>query len=154
VMVLIAVTTASLQTVFIQWYLHAHDGRTITAYMVGGMALAVTAVWLVQGAALGTALWQPISAGAWAGIVVMAVVSTYLARLGLFAAVRHLGSGQVALLTPLETLLTVIWSALFLAERLSLIQSLGGALIVTSAALAGRRLGRAQVATTPEPPGP
>jgi len=140
VMVLIAVFTASFQTLFIQWYLHDRDGRTITAYMVGGMAVAVTVFWLLQGANT-----RPITPGAWLGIGVMALVPTYLARLGMFAAVRHLGSGQMALLTPLETLLTVIWSVIFLGERLSPYQMLGGALIVTSAVLAVRRLERAKV---------
>jgi drug/metabolite transporter (DMT)-like permease len=145
VMVLIAVFTASFQTLFIQWYLHDRDGRTITAYMVAGMAVAVTVFWLFQGLALGADLWRPVSPGAWLGIGVMALVPTYLARLGMFAAVRHLGSGQMALLTPLETLLTVIWSVIFLGERLSPYQMLGGALIVTSAVLAVRRLERAKV---------
>jgi drug/metabolite transporter (DMT)-like permease len=141
VMVLVAVVTSSFQTVFIQWYLHAQDGRTVTAYMVGGMAVTTTVFWLAGGGA-----WSPLPPGAWLGIVVMAVVPTYLARLTLFSAVRHLGSGQIALLTPLETLLTVIWSVLFLGERLSPYQLLGGALIVTSAVLAVRRLERARVA--------
>jgi drug/metabolite transporter (DMT)-like permease len=42
----------------------------------------------------------------------------------------------------LETLLTVIWSTLFLHERLTPLQWVGGALIMVSALLAIQRLGR------------
>jgi drug/metabolite transporter (DMT)-like permease len=60
------------------------------------------------------------------------------------AAINRIGSGQMALLTPLETLLTVTWSMLFLDERLTTIQWVGGGLILASALLAIQRLGRAQ----------
>jgi drug/metabolite transporter (DMT)-like permease len=52
-----------------------------------------------------------------------------------------IGSGQLALLGPLETMLSVIWAVLFLHERLSLWQFAGGALILLSAALAVQRFG-------------
>jgi len=85
----------------------------------------------------------PASMGCgWLGLVVLGVVSTYAARLILFAAIRHIGTAQLALLTPLETLLTVIWSLLFLGERLTLPQWLGGGLILVSGLLAVRRLSR------------
>jgi drug/metabolite transporter (DMT)-like permease len=62
----------------------------------------------------------------------------------MFAAIRSLGSGQLALLAPTETLLTVIWSMIFLQERLTAWQWLGGLLILTSALLAIARLNRAR----------
>ncbi|MCH8339483.1 MAG: EamA family transporter, partial [Chloroflexi bacterium] len=46
------------------------------------------------------------------------------------------------LLGPLETLLTVIWSLLFLQERLSVVQWAGGGLILFGAVLAGQRMHR------------
>ena len=54
-------------------------------------------------------------------------MGTYLAQMALFAAVRSIGSGQMALLGPLETLFTVIYGRpLFLQERLSSLQWAGG----------------------------
>lgn len=47
-----------------------------------------------------------------------------------------MSGGQMALLTPIETLLTVVWSILFLNERLSALQWIGGILILISAVLA------------------
>jgi drug/metabolite transporter (DMT)-like permease len=136
-MVLGAVLASSAQTVLIQWYLQEYDGLTVTFYMVAAMTGVSLAAWLAQGAQ-----WHPPTAPAWAGIVVMAVVSTFLARVAMFAAIQRVGGVQVALLVPLETLLTVVWSVLFLGERLNALQALGSALILLSAALAASRLGR------------
>jgi drug/metabolite transporter (DMT)-like permease len=86
--------------------------------------------------------WAPLSGAAWLGIIVLAVVCTYLARVAMFTAMQRLGGSQVTLLVPLETLLTVVWSVLFLGERLSPLQWAGSGLILLSAALAARRLRR------------
>ena len=63
-------------------------------------------------------------------------MSTYIARLTLYAAIRYVGSGQVTLLWPLQMMGGVILSVLFLQERLSLMQWAGGGLILFSAILA------------------
>jgi drug/metabolite transporter (DMT)-like permease len=139
------VVGSAFQTVALQWYFTGHDGRTVTAYMVLMMALTVSVAWVLQGATWHNPIWQ-----AWVGIGVLALVPTYLARLGLFAAVRRLGGGQVSLLGPLETFLTVIWAMLFLGDRLSLSQFAGGALILLSAVLAVQRLRRAKVLVVEE----
>ncbi len=136
---LIAAAVASyvVQVVGIHWYLGGYDARTVTFYMVLGMALGLTVVWLVEGAP-----WVVPDRAGWAAILALAVVCTYLARLALFGAVRRLGGGQVAMLLPTEILLTVVWSFIFLNERLTPVQWVGGVLILTSALLAIERLGR------------
>ncbi len=133
----VALVAFSLQVVFIQWYLTGYDARTVTLYMSLGMALGVTAFWLFQGAP-----WLAPTVGGWIAILVLAVVSTYLARLAFFGAISRIGGAQQAMLTPLEILLTIIWSVLFLGERLTPVQWLGGLLILSSALLAIQRLGR------------
>jgi drug/metabolite transporter (DMT)-like permease len=139
-MVLGVVLLSSFHTVALQWFLGEHDGRTVTAYIVLCMALTISAYWLIQRPAV-----APLPGQAWLGVAVMALISTYTARLTLFAAVKRLGGGQVALLAPVETLLTVIFSVVFLGDRLTLAQSFGGVFILVSAVLAVRRLRRAKV---------
>jgi drug/metabolite transporter (DMT)-like permease len=138
-LVLVTIVTFALHLALIQWSLQGYDAHTVTFYVVAGMTLVSFAFWLFQGAEWHDPGWQ-----GWLAIVALAVASTWLARLALFAAVRSLGSGQIALLTPLETFLTVLWSVLFLGEWLTTWQWLGGALILLSALLAVRRLGRTQ----------
>jgi drug/metabolite transporter (DMT)-like permease len=137
VMVFVSIWTSAIQLSFIQWFLHGYDSRSVTFFVTGGMMLMIVAYWLVQGIP-----WSAPGLLGWLGIVTLAVVSTYLARLLMIAAIRQIGSAQIALLTPLETLLSVIWSLLFLGERLSAAQWLGGGLILLSALLAVRRLAR------------
>ena len=139
VLVLVTIFTFAIHLVLIQWFLQGYDAYAVTLVVIIGMMLVTTAFWLFQGAE-----WHEPGWFGWLAIIVLAVVSTHLARLALFAGVRHLGSGQIALLTPLETLLTVLWSVLFLHERLTHWQWLGGTLILASALLAVRRLSQAR----------
>ncbi len=134
-----AVMLFSLQMALVQWYLPAYDSRTVVLYVTGSMTLVVLAGWWFMGAH-----WEMPGWGGWLAVVVLAVVSTFLSRLAYFAAVAILGSGQLAMLGPLETLLTIVWSTLFLHEQLTWLQMVGGVLILLSAALAIQRLGRAR----------
>jgi len=142
---LVSAFTVPFHLILIQWYLQGYDSRTVTLYMVAAMTAVVSAWWLVQGAQ-----WNAPGLQGWIYVVVLAVVSTYLARLAMFVAILGIGGGQMALLAPLETLLTVIWSGLFLAERLAPLQWAGGSLILLSAVLAVRRLRRARQFQTSE----
>jgi DME family drug/metabolite transporter len=130
-----AVFTVPIQIMLMQWYLQDYDSRTVTLYMVATMAVVAGVWWLVQGIE-----WQPLGGVGWALLGVLTLVSTYFARLAMFVAVRYIGGGEFGLLAPLETFLTVIWSLLFLGERLRLVQWLGGSLILLSATLASNFL--------------
>jgi len=128
--------TVPFMTVLMQWYLSPHDSRTITFYTVIAMALSVTAWWAITGAE-----WHALDPFNWFLVLALAF-STYIARIGMFAGIKRIGGGEVGLLAPLETFLTVLWSILFLGDLLTFQQWLGGGLIIISAVLAARRLGR------------
>jgi drug/metabolite transporter (DMT)-like permease len=138
-LVLVTILTFAIHLTLIQWFLQGYDALTVTFYVVVIMTLVSVVWWLIQGLE-----WHDPGWSGWLAVVVLAVVSTYLARLSLFAGVRSLGSGQVALLAPLETLLSVTWSILFLVERLTVWQWLGGMLILAGTLLAINRLNRAR----------
>lgn len=127
----------SLQMALTQWTLVAYPTRSIAFYVTASMTLFVAAWWLFRGAP-----WAAPSASGWLAVMLLAVVSTYIARLAYFAAMGKIGGAQVSLLGPLETFLSVTWSILFLHERLAPAQAVGGALILLSALLAVQRLGR------------
>ncbi len=127
----------SVQMALTQWTLVGYPVRSIVFYVTACMTCFVVAWWWWQGA-----VWSPPGPAGWAAVLILAVISTYFARLGYYSAVGRLGSGQLALLSPLETLLSVTWAILFLDERLSAVQLAGGALILASALLAIQRLGR------------
>jgi drug/metabolite transporter (DMT)-like permease len=129
-----------LQMALLQWYLMEYDAKQVTFYVLVAMTAAVVVLWATEGAT-----WPPLSTYGWVAGLVLAVFSTYISRLLLFTAVSRIGGGQMAMLSPVETLLAVLWSALFLGERFTWIQWAGGALILISAVLALKRLSIARL---------
>jgi drug/metabolite transporter (DMT)-like permease len=117
----------------IQWFLHGERPRTVALYVVSFMALFTSLADLLKG-------WNlpSLSAEGWLVILITGIFSTALARLAMFSAIKSLGSGQTALLGPVETLLAVTWALVFLGEKLSPLQIFGGLLIVSSTLLAFR----------------
>jgi drug/metabolite transporter (DMT)-like permease len=121
----------ALQLVLTQWWLRGQDARTVTLYVMALMTLVIGAWWVATGAP-----WADPGLASWAVIGVLAVVSTYFARLALYAAIPRIGSGQIALLWPLQTLAVIVLSVIFLHERLAPVQWAGGVLVLASAGLA------------------
>lgn len=130
----------SLHLSMIQWYLRPYDALTVTFYANAGMLVMITIWWFVQGRP-----WVIPGVGGWVAITFLALFCTVVARLAMVSAVNRIGSGQMSLLSSLEILLAVIWSMLFLGERISLIAWVGGGLILVSAVLAVQRLGLASM---------
>lgn len=131
------IISVSIEFAVIQWYARNYDTRTITLYVMSGMLTTIGTFWLFQGAPWPDPGWQ-----GWLVAGVMGVVTGYFAWWAMFTSMRYIGGSQVILLTPLETLLSVLWSVLFLQERLSGWQWLGGLFILVSAILAAKRLSR------------
>lgn len=139
----------ALQLAQVQWWLQEYDTWTIAFYLTGIMTVVVTGWWLTQGSP-----WYPPTVTEWTVIVVLALVGTYFARLALFAAIARIGSGQIALMWPVQTLTAIIAAVLFLEERLTPIQWLGGALVLSATflALPGLRLRRIRLRPASPPP--
>ncbi len=134
-LVLLSTVMFSLHLAMIQWYLRPYHAMTVTFYANAGMLVMVIICWMIEGRP-----WMIPGVGDGVAIIILALFCTVIARLAMVNAVNLIGSGQVSLLSSLEILLAVIWSTLFLDERLSLIGSVGGGLILISAVLAVRRL--------------
>jgi drug/metabolite transporter (DMT)-like permease len=127
----------SIEFALIQWFARAYGTRTITLYVMAGMLTTIGIFWVFQGAPWPHTGWQ-----GWLIIGMMGLFTGYFAWWAMFTAMRYIGGSQVILLTPLETLLSVFWAVIFLQERLSAWQWLGGIFILTSAMLAAKRLSR------------
>jgi drug/metabolite transporter (DMT)-like permease len=122
------------QLVFIQWWLSSYSTHTVALYLSTVMTVVIATWWWIQGA-----VWRDPGTAGWTVILVLAVLSTWFARLALFGAIARIGSGQIALLWPLQTLLIIVLSVIFLDERMSTVQWMGGALVLSSTALAAQR---------------
>ena len=74
----------------------------------------------------------PATATGWLAVIAIAVVSTVVAMVSLFAGIRRLGAADAATLSTLEPVVTVLLAAVFLAEPLQANQLLGGAVILSA----------------------
>jgi drug/metabolite transporter (DMT)-like permease len=128
-----AATGYALHMNLIQWNLSSYASQTVALYTITTMALLTTIIRLLQ-----CVPWRPLSPIGWGVVLGTGVVATILARLALFAGIHRVGSGQVALLGPVETFFSTLWAILFLGEQLTVWQWIGGLLIVLSAMLARR----------------
>ncbi len=127
----------AFQVVLLQWYLTKYDAQAVIFYMLVATTVGVFFYW-----AFHDMPWNSSGIGGWSLMLLLAIVGTYMARLLQFESVSRIGGSQTSLLTPLQTLFAVLWSFLFLGDRLEPVQLLGGALILISAILAFRRLRR------------
>ena len=120
-----------------QWLLVDYHPQTIALYTVTIMAVLTSGIWMVRQDS-----WQAVSLSGWVVILVIGLISTFVARLSMFAAIHRIGGGQVALMGPLEVFLGVVCTQLFLDERLTTLQDVEKLLILVSATLSARRLAR------------
>jgi drug/metabolite transporter (DMT)-like permease len=119
-----------------QWTVVDVDPRTVTLYVLTTMTVVVGIPFLMQG---GPA--EPISTEGWAAILLVAIFPTALARLLVFAGLRHLGGIQSALLGIAEPLVAVALAFLLLGESFTLMQWLGAGVFVASVLLIRRDTG-------------
>jgi len=113
-----------------QWFPWTHKHQTVSLHSVSFMALVMMAVFSFRSNG-----WALPSTYGWAVVVSLGVVSTALARLAIFAGIHKIGSAQAALLSPLETLITVILAYMLLGEKLSGFQWVGAAMMIISGVL-------------------
>lgn len=69
---------------------------------------------------------------AWAAVLAIALVSTVTAMLAFFAGLTRLGAARTSMLSTLEPMVTVLLAAVLLGERLTPLQWLGGAAVLSA----------------------
>jgi drug/metabolite transporter (DMT)-like permease len=103
-------------------------------------ALMISATFVVV-AALAIATREPVlpgdvPAGAWYGLVGIAVFSTALAISAFYASSARIGAAQTALVSTVEPVWTITLAMLLFGERLGPVQLVGGALVIGGVILA------------------
>ena len=139
---------SALYITMIQLRLRDYDSQTVTLYTMTFMGILCSVVYLAAGYRL-----PHFDTTTWAALLWLAIFASATARLFLFAGINLAGSRQAALLSPLETLLAVLWAVLLLGESLTLPQWVGTFFVIASAALGARATTnrvRAKAANAPE----
>jgi drug/metabolite transporter (DMT)-like permease len=111
--------------------------------------LTATAVAYVMGAlALGRPMLpSEVPVVVQPAMLVIGIVSTFVAIQTFYAGARRIGAAQASLLSTVEPIWTISLAALLLGESLTLIQLVGGALILGGVVLAQTGPGSNQTAS-------
>ncbi len=119
-----------------QWVMADVPSRTGALYVLTAMACVVGLARAVQ-TPLQQMAMEPITAIGWFAIVALGL-TTALSRLAMFSALRSVGGVETSLGGLLELLVSLVLAFLLLGERLTIVQWLGGALLVIGMLLMGR----------------
>ncbi|MFK7804145.1 MAG: DMT family transporter [Anaerolineae bacterium] len=119
--------------VFIQKFLGEYNTSAVSELSIWGVVIAVASFWLFFD---GGEIHVSTAAG-WITIAVQAIIVSILGRFAMLIAIKQMGSGEYALLSPMETLLAVLWSILFLNETLSQGQMIGASLVLGGLLISG-----------------
>jgi drug/metabolite transporter (DMT)-like permease len=125
VMMLAAAALYALHLPINQRVLYEVPAPTVTLYTLMAMTAVVVPAFLLFGGG------AQISPTAWYPILGLTLV-TCLSRLSLFLGVKQIGGMQTAVLGLAEILVTVVFSGVWLHERLSALQLIGAATLVSS----------------------
>lgn len=109
-----------------QWVLADVPARTAALYILTAMACVVGVARVLQVQPV-----EPIVTTGWVAILSLGL-TTVLSRLAMFNALERLGGIETSLAGLLELLVSLVLAFLLLGERLTLVQWLGGALLVVS----------------------
>lgn len=142
-LVVAATFVFALHLNLVQWRLRGIPAMTVTVHVVTAMAACLLAAWWL--APTGAAGRWPSALG-WGVVAWTGLVATAFARYAMFLGIQRLGSGQTALLGPIETLCTVAWAVLLFGDAMDWRRWAGGALVLLSALL--RQSGRQGPSTT------
>ena len=132
------------------------SGGVLRRLLRGHSATARATAWSMVGTFLPVLALTPFRAtttpadlSVWGSMLGLIVVSTVFPVFFLHAGIQKIGPARAAILGTLEPLLTIVWAAVFLGERLQPVQLLGGALILISVVIlqVGGRRGAEAVST-------
>lgn len=136
-MMLIAALLYALHLPINQRVLYDMPAPTVTLYTLLSMSAIVLPAFLVSSPGLLASAgddFASVPMRAWWAVAGL-TLATFLSRITLFMGVKHIGGVQTALLGLGELLVTIFFAQLWLGERLTHLQWLGGALLALSLVL-------------------
>jgi drug/metabolite transporter (DMT)-like permease len=101
-----------------------------------GIAFSVIALWQGQ-------LRPPTSSDGWLVVVALALIPTMIAISTFLAGLPRVGAARASLLSTWEPVVTVILAVILFGDSFSLVQAVGGLLILAAVMLQAGRAGRA-----------
>jgi len=115
---------------FGKWAMRRHAPVTIFAYVMPLGAIGLLPF-------VGFEALRVATTAVWADLVLMGVVSTYVAYFVYYTGLKSVEASRAVLVATVEPLLAALLAALLFGERLGVSGIIGGALILSAAVLAG-----------------
>jgi drug/metabolite transporter (DMT)-like permease len=109
------------------------DTAAATALMMVATAVGFVALALATGR---PALPTEVPGAAWAGIIGIGSISTFVSIQTFYAGTRRIGAAQASLISTFEPIWTISLAALLFDERLGPLQLVGGTLVIVGVILA------------------
>lgn len=116
-----------------QWVLADVPSQTATLYILTSMGGVVGLARLLQGQPMET-----VPLAGWGAITALGI-TTVLSRLLMFAGLKELGGVETSLISLLELVVSLGLAFVLLGERLTLVQWMGGAILITSVLMERRQ---------------
>lgn len=116
--------------------------RRYSAFQLSAFMMVVGTLILLPFAIpdLTTQDWTTVPGDAWLALVYAAILSVSLTNILYFTAIHRIGAARAALFTYLEPFLGALFAVVLLSESVSLVQVVGGGIVLGSIAI-GRRSG-------------
>ena len=108
-----------------------------SAVIMTGAGITLAAI-----ASLERSLALPASATAWTVVLALAIVPTMIAISTFLAGLPRIGAARAALLSTWEPVVTVVLAVILFGDRFTLVQALGGVLILIAVVMQAGRGGR------------
>lgn len=151
----LGVAIAVVQAVLLAGYmlissrvLESVDGLTSAAWTMLGAAALMLPFALAGGLQLpdtGELRWK---------VLMFAILPTVIATLAMFRAMTYVPAGVVAMVMPLEVVLAIVWSVLFLGEDLDALQAVGAVVVIAGIVVAQWVNRRSESTSSRGPRGP
>jgi len=108
-----------------------------SAVIMSGAGIAFSAIALGQGE-----LKLPASSNGWLVVLALALIPTMIAISTFLAGLPRVGAARASLLSTWEPVVTVILAVILFGDRFSVLQALGGVLILAAVVMQAGRVGR------------
>jgi drug/metabolite transporter (DMT)-like permease len=116
------------------------------------MLTATWLVWLTVATVAGRpVLPADVPAAAWLPLIGVGVVSTAVAVQAFYAGARRIGAAQAALVSTVEPVYTITLATLLFLERLTVVQVVGGVLVIGAVLIAQTTPDRAEPVVRADP---
>jgi len=133
----------AVYSVLIRPLMRRYSALQLSAFMMVAGTLVLVPFSLPS---VATQDWSAVPPGAWLALVYAAILSVSVTNILYFTAIHRIGASRAALFTYLEPFLGVLFAVILLGDSVTVVQLVGGVVVVGSVAVGRGRGGQPVIA--------